>query len=108
MAMRSSFELAARMAMSTRLRKMRSLFCVDSIVVAVVVVEGGGGENCAGVGAAKRFLGVEQVWCLLKSKIRRGMSCLSIMDFRCEDEMVTIVSIVTIRYVSLFTFHLLQ
>ena len=38
MAMRSSFELAAKMVISTRLRKMRSLFCGDSIVAVVVVV----------------------------------------------------------------------
>ena len=38
MATRSSFELAAKMVMSTRLRKMRSLLCGDSIVAVVVVV----------------------------------------------------------------------
>ena len=65
-AMRSSSELAAKMAMSTRLKKTRSLFCVDSIVaVAVVVVKGRGEGNCvnvAGVGAVKRFLDVEQIF----------------------------------------------
>jgi hypothetical protein len=64
-AMRSSSELATKMAMSTRLNKTRSLFSVDSIVaVAVVVVEGRGEGNCAGVagaGAVKRFLDVEQI-----------------------------------------------
>jgi hypothetical protein len=54
------------MAMSTRLKKTRSLFCVDSIVaVAVVVVKGRGEGNCvgvAGVGAVKRFLDVEQIF----------------------------------------------
>jgi hypothetical protein len=55
------------MAMSTRLKKTRSLFCVDSIVaVAVVVVVKGRGEgncvNVAGVGAVKRFLDVEQIF----------------------------------------------
>jgi hypothetical protein len=40
--MRSSSELAAKMTMSTRLSKTRSLFSVDSIVAVtvVVVVEG--------------------------------------------------------------------
>ena len=62
-AMRSSSELAVKMAMSTRLSKTRSLFSVDSIVaVAVVVVEGRGEGNCAGVGAVKRFFDVEQMF----------------------------------------------
>jgi hypothetical protein len=67
MAMCSSSELATKTAVSTRLRKMRSLFCVDSIV-AVVVVEGKGRENCAGVaGAVKWFLDVEQM-CMAAAK----------------------------------------
>ena len=52
-AMRSSSELAAKMAMSTKLSKTRSLFSVDSIV--------------AGVGAVKRFLDVEQM-CVVSTK----------------------------------------
>ena len=65
-AMRSSSELAVKMAMSTRLSKTRSLFSVDSIVaVAAVMVEGTGEGNCAGVagvGAVKRCFDVEQMF----------------------------------------------